>query len=41
VKETAAEFNLPYHEYKTTRKAIISHFKHLKELGKEPQLQMQ
>jgi len=36
VKETAKEFNLPYHEYKTTRKAIISHFKHLKELGQPP-----
>lgn len=39
VKQTAAEFNLPYNEYQTTRKAIISHFKHLKELGKEPTLQ--
>ena len=39
VKQTAKEFNLPYHEYKTTRKAIISHFKHLKELGKQPTLQ--
>ena len=28
MKQTAQEFNLPYHEYKTTRKAIISHFKH-------------
>ena len=36
VRETAKEFNLPYYEYKTTRKAIISHFKHLKELGKKP-----
>ncbi|MAU72385.1 MAG: acyl-CoA desaturase [Pseudozobellia sp.] len=41
VKETAKEFNLPYNEYKTTRKAIISHFKHLKELGKRPALQLQ
>ncbi|AEM71087.1 Linoleoyl-CoA desaturase [Allomuricauda ruestringensis DSM 13258] len=41
VKQTAQEFNLPYHEYKTTRKAIISHFKHLKELGKKPTLQYQ
>ena len=41
VKQTAQEFNLPYHEYKTTRKAIISHFKHLKELGKNPALQYQ
>lgn len=36
VRETANEFNLPYYEYKTTRKAIISHFKHLRELGKKP-----
>lgn len=41
VKKTAQEFNLPYNEYKTTRKAIISHFKHLKELGKNPALQYQ
>jgi linoleoyl-CoA desaturase len=41
VKQTALEFNLPYNEYKTTRKAIISHFKHLKELGKNPALQYQ
>lgn len=39
VKETANEFQLPYHEYKTTRKAIISHFKHLKMLGQKPSLQ--
>lgn len=38
VKETAREFNLPYNEYKTTRKAIISHFKHLRDLGKKPAL---
>lgn len=36
VKETAKEFNLPYHEYKTTRKAILSHFSHLKEMGTKP-----
>ena len=36
VKQTAMEFNLPYNEYKTTRKAIISHFKHLREMGLEP-----
>ncbi len=40
VKQTANEFNLPYHEYKTTRKAIISHFKHLKKLGEKPVLQL-
>ena len=39
VKQTAQEFNLPYNEYQTTRKAIISHFRHLKELGKRPTLQ--
>ena len=36
VKETAKEFNLPYNEYKTTRKALIAHFKHLKEMGLNP-----
>lgn len=36
VKNTAKEFNLPYNEYKSTREAIISHFKQLKELGKKP-----
>ena len=41
VKATAKEFNLPYNEYKTTRKAIISHFKHLRDLGKQPELQYQ
>ncbi len=37
VKNTAAEFNLPYYEFKSTRKAIISHFNHLKSLSKKPQ----
>lgn len=41
VKQTAREFNLPYNEYATTRKAIISHFQHLKELGKKPDFQLQ
>lgn len=36
VKKTAREFNLPYNEYKTTRKAIIAHFKHLKQMGMKP-----
>jgi linoleoyl-CoA desaturase len=36
VRDTALEFNLPYNEYKTTRKAIIAHFKHLKQMGQEP-----
>jgi linoleoyl-CoA desaturase len=38
VKKTAREFNLPYNEYRTTRKAIISHFKHLKQMGAKPAL---
>lgn len=36
VKATALEFNLPYNEYKTTRRAIIEHFKQLKSLGVKP-----
>ena len=40
VKETAKEFNLPYNEYKSTRKAIIAHFKHLREMGMKPALQV-
>lgn len=36
VKHTAREFNLPYHEYKTTRQALIAHFKHLKQMGSKP-----
>jgi linoleoyl-CoA desaturase len=38
VKATALEFNLPYLEFKTMRAAVYSHFKHLKELGQNPQL---
>lgn len=36
VKETAKEFNLPYNEYKSMRRALIEHFKQLYELGKKP-----
>lgn len=36
VKETAKEFQLPYNEYKTTRKAIMAHFRHLKAMGAKP-----
>ncbi|UMB59250.1 acyl-CoA desaturase [Lutibacter sp. A80] len=36
VKETANEFNLPYNEYKTFRKALIEHFNQLKTLGVKP-----
>lgn len=38
VKQTAAECDLPYFEYKTMRSAVVAHFKHLKELGQKPQL---
>jgi linoleoyl-CoA desaturase len=38
VKDTANEFNLPYNEYQTMRKAVIEHFKHLGNLGKQPNL---
>ncbi|GEQ87058.1 fatty acid desaturase [Patiriisocius marinistellae] len=38
VRETAIEFNLPYNEYKTTRKALIAHFNHLKQMGMNPAL---
>ena len=38
VRETALEFDLPYYEYKTTRKAIAAHFKFLREMGMRPAL---
>ncbi len=38
VKQTAEECNLPYHEFKTMRSAVIAHYKHLKDLGQNPQL---
>ena len=38
VKTTAKEFNLPYNEYKTMRKAFVEHFNLLGDLGKKPQL---
>lgn len=34
VKETATEFNLPYHSYKTFSKALVEHTKMLKNLGR-------
>jgi len=37
VKETAQDCNLPYHEYKTMTSAVIAHFKHLKDLGTNPE----
>jgi linoleoyl-CoA desaturase len=39
VKDTAKEFNLPYKEYETTRKAIAAHFRYLKEMGMRPTVQ--
>ena len=36
VKKTALEFNLPYNEFETTRKAIRAHFRYLKEMGVKP-----
>ena len=39
VKTTAKECNLPYHEFKTMRSAVIAHYKHLKDLGQKPLLQ--
>lgn len=38
VKETAKEFGLPYNEYRSTRQAIISHFRMLRQLGRGPTL---
>jgi linoleoyl-CoA desaturase len=38
VKKTAKEFNLPYNEIKTTRDAIIAHFKYLRLMGIKPAL---
>ncbi len=40
VKETALEFNLPYNEYKTTRKAVAAHFRYLREMGMNPAIQV-
>ncbi|MBI2731294.1 MAG: acyl-CoA desaturase [Sphingobacteriales bacterium] len=36
VEEKCKEFDLPYHRFSTTRAAIMSHFRLLKELGKRP-----
>jgi linoleoyl-CoA desaturase len=40
VKQTALEFKLPYNEYKTTRRAILEHYRQLKEMGKKPALSL-
>ncbi|MBF6607775.1 MAG: fatty acid desaturase, partial [Flavobacterium sp.] len=39
VKQTAKECNLPYHEFKSMRSAVVAHFKHLRDLGVKPELQ--
>ena len=36
VKKTAKEFNLPYKEYASTKDAIFSHFRFLKQMGMNP-----
>lgn len=33
LQAVCAEFNVPYREFKTTRKAIVAHFRHLKAIG--------
>jgi len=38
IKETAAEFELPYYEYKSMGTALTAHFKHLKNLGINPNI---
>ena len=36
VKKTANEFNLPYNEFKTTKDALVAHFKYLRFMGLKP-----
>lgn len=38
IKQTAAECNLPYHEFTTMRSAVAAHFRHLKQLGAKPEI---
>ncbi|MDL2145019.1 MULTISPECIES: acyl-CoA desaturase [Flavobacterium] len=38
VKQTAIECNLPYHEFKTMRGAVLAHYRHLRDLGIKPEL---
>jgi len=40
VKQTAEEFNLPYHEFDSFGGALASHFTHLKEMGSAKDLQI-
>ena len=36
VKKTANEFNLPYNEFKTTKDALVAHFRYLRSMGLKP-----
>jgi linoleoyl-CoA desaturase len=36
VRENCEKFDVPYHEFPTMSKAVVSHFKFMKELGKKP-----
>ena len=36
VKKTAKEFNLPYNEFKTTKDALVAHFRYLRSMGLKP-----
>ncbi len=38
IKKTCEEFNVQYIEYKRTRDAIVSHIRHLKNMGNAPQI---
>lgn len=40
IKSTAFEFGIPYHEKETLTGAIFSHFRLLKKLGENPQVQL-
>jgi linoleoyl-CoA desaturase len=40
VKETCKEFNIPYNEFQTSRSALLSHLRTMKEFGKVPDLAM-
>jgi linoleoyl-CoA desaturase len=40
VKETCKEYNIPYNEFQTTRSALLSHLRTMKEFGKVPDLAM-
>lgn len=37
IRQTAEEFNIPYYTYRTFSQAMVSHYNHLKQLGKKPE----